>query len=98
MRRPWPLLLLLFALFVATCVWFTFQRVPAGKDTPDYSVYSNDRKGLAGTALLLRQLDYEPVALTRPIQNTRYRGLLIMVEPGYHGSAAEIEDDQAKRI
>src|SRR5205814_579481 len=89
MRRPWPFVILLFGLFLAAAGWLIYQRVAAGKNMPDYSVYSRDRKGLAGTAQWLSRIGYEPIAVTRPIQNTRYSGLLILVEPSYHGVAPE---------
>jgi hypothetical protein len=77
----WLLLVLLFGAFFAG-VWLALQaRVAAGKGMPAYSVFAEDRDGLAETARLLRKLGWEPVAVTRPIQQTHHRGLLILVEP-----------------
>jgi hypothetical protein len=64
------------------------QRARAGHGLPDYSVYSDDEEGLATAAALLRQLGWRPVAVTRPIQQTHHRGLLILVEPQPTGLAA----------
>src|SRR5581483_4807911 len=41
------------------------------------------RRGVrADPARFLRRAGWEPVAVTRPVQHTRYRGLLILAEPG----------------
>jgi hypothetical protein len=77
----WFLVLLLFAGFVAAVAYSIRVRATAGKDMPEFSVYSEERNGLAEAARLVRRLGWEPVAMTRPIQNTRRRGLLILVEP-----------------
>ncbi len=87
-----------FAALLAVTAWLLYQRVAAGKDMPDYSVYSSAPHGLSGTATFLTKIGYEPIALTRPIQNTRNAGLLIMVEPSYKGAAPRIEEGQAKNI
>jgi len=61
------------------------RRAEAGKGMPAYSLYSRDHDGLGELARLLVRLGYEAVPMTRPIQQTRARGLLILVEP--HGTA-----------
>jgi hypothetical protein len=69
-----------------------YQRAYAGLGLPDYSVYSSGPDGLAQAAQVLRRLGWQPVAMTRPIQQTHHRGLLILVEPrepGLHIGPAE---------
>src|SRR5260370_7623361 len=61
------------------------RRAEAGKGMPAYSTYSREKDGLAEFAQLLGKLDYEVIPVTRPIQQTNARGLLILVEP--EGSA-----------
>lgn len=80
-RRAWFVLAILFALFAALAWLVLQQRLDSGRGMPDFSVYSEGRNGLATAAWLLRQLGWQPVALTRAIQQTRDRGLLIIVEP-----------------
>jgi hypothetical protein len=78
---PWLLLLFLFGGFFSVA-WHVLQaRAEAGKGMPPYSVYAEDRNGLGETARLLRKLGWEPIAVTRPADQTRHRGLLILVEP-----------------
>jgi hypothetical protein len=83
MTRPlsWLLVVLLVGAFAGTVVYVFRQRAEAGKGLPDYSVYSEEANGLAEAARFLRKLGWEPVAVARPIQHTRARGLLILVEP-----------------
>jgi hypothetical protein len=57
------------------------SRARAGQGMPPYSVYSDGPDGLATTADVLRNLGWQPVAVTRPIQQTHHRGLLLLVEP-----------------
>src|SRR5579862_1976917 len=57
------------------------DRANAGAGMPAYSVYSDGPNGLAQAAALLRNLGWQPVAVTRPIQLTHHRGLLILAEP-----------------
>jgi len=64
------------------------DRADAGKGMPPFSVYSNERDGLATAAGVLRKLGWQPIALTQPIQHTHYRGLLILVEPRATGLLA----------
>jgi len=83
-ERPgltWILLLVLGAAFMVVGYLVMEQRLRAGRGMPDFSVYSEGRNGLAKAAWLLEQLGWQTVALTRPIQQTRHHGLLIMVEP-----------------
>src|SRR5262249_51506396 len=54
--------------------------------------YSEASDGLGEAAHLLRQLGWQPVAVTRPIQNTRHRGLLILTEPTPDGPLGGDED------
>jgi hypothetical protein len=77
----WLLVLVLFGTFLAVAASLVRARATAGRGLPEYSVYSEERNGLAGAAHLLRQLGWEPVAVTRPIGQTRHRGLLIVAEP-----------------
>src|SRR5207253_3676543 len=62
-------------------------RASAGHGMPDYSVYSSAPDGLAQAGDVLRRLGWQPVPVTRPIQQTRDRGLLILVEPHRPGLA-----------
>src|SRR6266478_4332013 len=77
----WLLLGLLYGGFGLVAYHVLARRAEAGKGMPAYSVYSRERDGLAEFARLLEKLDYQGVPLTRPIQQTRARGLLILVEP-----------------
>jgi hypothetical protein len=85
-----PYLVLLLTVVGTLSVVFILmnQRARAGHGLPDYSVYSDDEDGLATAAAVLRQLGWRPVAVTRPIQQTHHRGLLILVEPKPTGLAA----------
>jgi hypothetical protein len=78
----WFLALLLFGAFGVAVVYALRARLDAGTGMPAYSVYSEDADdGLAEAARQLRRWGWEPVAVTRPIQNTHDRGLLIVAEP-----------------
>jgi hypothetical protein len=72
------------------------SRARAGQGMPAYSVYSDAPDGLATAADVLRQLGWQPVAVTRPIQQTHHRGLLLLIEPrrapGQLGPAPELSD------
>ena len=57
-------------------------RADAGVGLPELSVYSDGHDGYAQAAELLRKLGWRPVAVTRPIHQTKHRGLLILAEPG----------------
>ena len=49
---------------------------------PPYSIFSHDaRRGAAEAAYVLQRAGWTPVALTRPVQNSQARGLLILVQP-----------------
>jgi Domain of unknown function (DUF4350) len=80
----WCLLIVLFGSLAGVAYYVLQVRVAAGQGMPAYSVYSEERNGLGDAARLLRQLGWEPVAVTRPIQfypgGTRPR-LLVLVEP-----------------
>jgi len=81
---PWLLLLLLFAAFAGVAVYVLRLRIDSGKDMPRWSVYSEERDGLAEAGRLVRKLGWEPVALTRPMPQLPPVGeprLLVMVEP-----------------
>jgi hypothetical protein len=82
---PRIVILALLVGFVAVAYVVVRVRSEAGKGMPDSSVYSNAHDGLATAATVLRKLGWQPVAVTRPIQQTHHRGLLILVEP--HTSA-----------
>jgi hypothetical protein len=77
----WFLVAVLFGVFLATAGYAIRARAAAGKGMPEFSVYSEERNGLSEAARLVRRLGWEPVAVTRPIQNTHRRGLLILAEP-----------------
>src|SRR5262249_56532309 len=77
----WLLVLFLFGIFGAAAVYVLRARAESGKGMPAFSVYSTERDGLAECAHLLQQLQWEPIALTRPVQIGRQRGLLILAEP-----------------
>ncbi len=67
--------------FAAATGYLLRERRLAGRDLPSYSVYSEARDGLGEAAFVLRQLGWTPVAVTRPIQDHRQRGLLVLAEP-----------------
>jgi hypothetical protein len=81
----WSVVVVLLGGFLALWVALLNERVAAGRGLPAYSVYSEADDGLGEAAHLLRQLGWTPVALTRPMQATRHRGLLILVQPGKGG-------------
>ncbi len=84
MSRPlaWVLVVLLFGVFAAAVGYVLRQRADAGKGMPSYSIYSHGaRRGAAEAAYVLQQAGWTPVAVTRPIQSTKARGLLILVQP-----------------
>jgi hypothetical protein len=83
MTRPlsWLLVLLLFGAFAGAAGYVIWLYAAAGKGMPPYSVYSEDSDGLADAAGVLSRGGWQPVALTRPIAATHYRGLLVLVEP-----------------
>jgi hypothetical protein len=88
----WFLCLLLFGVFGVAVAFVLRERIAAGKGLPPFSVYSDEANGLAEAAYVLSQLGYQPVAVTRPIQNTRHRGLLILVEPEQAGVLGDESD------
>lgn len=97
----WLLVLLLFGAFAGAAAYALWLRAEAGKGLPAYSVYSEESDGLSEAARFLRRLGWEPVAVTRPVQHTRHRGLLVLVEPGTPsvlGSDHEIADGDAKAL
>jgi hypothetical protein len=77
----WLLVLSLAGAFAGAVAYALRQRAEAGKGLPEYSVYSEEADGLAEAARILGKLGWEPVAVTRPIQHTRHRGLLVVTEP-----------------
>jgi hypothetical protein len=77
----WLLLVLFFGGFGALVYHILRGQWGTGKGMPAYSVYSTERNGLAAAAQFVRSLGFEPVALTRPVQQTRHTGLLVLVEP-----------------
>ncbi len=89
----WCLVLALFGVFGAV-VWSELRaRAEAGRGMPAYSVYSREHNGLADAADVVRKLGLEPVAVTRPIQRTQDRGLLILVQPEGHALIPGEEPD-----
>jgi hypothetical protein len=77
----WLLLGLLYGGFGLVAYHALARRAEAGKGMPAYSIYSREHDGLDELTRLLDKLGYETVPITRPIQQTRARGLLILVEP-----------------
>lgn len=92
----WLLLLILFGTLGVVVARALRARAAVGKDMPAFSIYSEEADGLGPAGHLLRALGWEPVAVTRPIQNTRHRGLLVLVEPevtrGLPGHDAELPE------
>jgi hypothetical protein len=82
---PRLLTLLLLTAFFAVALLALRAGAEAGKGMPAYSVYSDERDGLATAARVLGRLGFRPTALTRPIQQTHHQGLLILVEPRRSG-------------
>jgi hypothetical protein len=81
----WSLVLALLGVFAAVTAELLRERRAAGRGMPAYSVYSEASDGLGETTHLLRALGWTPVALTRPVQDRRHRGLLVVVEPEQAG-------------
>jgi hypothetical protein len=77
----WSLVVLLLGVFGVVVSYLLRERSLAGRDMPAYSMYSEASDGLGEAAHVLRRLGWEPVALTRPVQQGRQRGLLILTEP-----------------
>lgn len=77
----WGLVLLLAGGFAAVVFAVLRGGAESGQGMPPYSVYADDATGLAEAASVLGRLGLSPVALTRPVQGTRARGLLIVAEP-----------------
>jgi hypothetical protein len=77
----WSLVLLLFAAFAGAAAYTLRAGVVRGRGLPAYSVYAETPDGLAEAAHVVRALGWSPVAVTRPIQHTNHRGLLILTEP-----------------
>jgi hypothetical protein len=87
-RSRLPIWLVLIATLIvcgAVVVTVLRDRARAGQGMPPYSVYSDGPDGLATAADVLRKLGWQPVAVTRPIQQTHHRGLLFLVEPRRSG-------------
>ena len=82
---PRLLTLVLLIGFAAVAYVVVRARAEAGKGMPHFSAYSSGHEGLATAASVLSKLGWQPVAVTRPIQQTHHRGLLILVDP--HTSA-----------
>ena len=78
----WLLVVLLFGVFAVAVGVVLRERTAAGKGMPPYSIYSHDaRRGAAEAAYVLRRAGWTPVALTRRVQYTPARGLLILIQP-----------------
>ncbi len=89
----WLLVLLCFGLFAGATAWALRARSSAGRDLPDYSVYSEERDGLAPAARFLSELGWQPVAVTRPLLETSRRGLLVVA-----GSEEEWSENEANGV
>jgi len=74
----WLLALVLLGGFVGLTAANLWERVRAGKGLPPYSVFSQQRDGLGELAHLLGGLGWNAVPLTRPVEQTTTRGLLIV--------------------
>src|SRR4051794_16788264 len=103
MSRPlaWLSAVLLVGGFVAAFAALLRERAGAGVGMPAYSVYSDAADGLGGAAYVLRELGWVPVAVTRPIQNTAHRGLLVMAEPkggGILAGQGELSEAEAQAV
>ena len=107
MSRPlaWLLVVLLFGVFAGAVGYVLRERADAGKGMPPYSIYSHDaRHGAAEAAYVLSRAGWTPVAVTRPVQYTQARGLLVLVQPEEdEDTAAEnptggVSDDDAKAM
>jgi hypothetical protein len=77
----WLIIGLIYGGFAMIAYHTLAKRAEAGKGMPAYSIYSRDRDGLMELARLLDKLGYVAVPVTRPIQQTHARGLLILAEP-----------------
>jgi hypothetical protein len=77
----WILTALLLGVYGLVTAYLLRERRLAGRDLPAYSVYSEASDGLGEAAYVLRRLGWTPVAVTRPVQEQRHRGLLIVAEP-----------------
>lgn len=101
MSRPlaWVLVVLLFGVFASAVGFVLRERAAAGKGMPPYSIYSHDaRRGAAEAAYVLQRAGWTPVALTRRVQYTPARGLLILVQPEEEDDADEmgvVDDNDA---
>jgi hypothetical protein len=101
MSRPlaWVLVVLLFGVFASAVGFVLRERAAAGKGMPPYSIYSHDaRRGAAEAAYVLQRAGWTPVALTRCVQYTPARGLLILVQPEEEDDADEmgvVDDNDA---
>jgi hypothetical protein len=95
------LALLPVGAFLAVAALLLRERAEAGRGLPPFSVYSDEADGLAEAAHLLGELGWRPVAVTRPINQTANRGLLVLAEPAGSGPLADpggINEDEAKGI
>src|SRR4051812_18518534 len=90
MARPsaWLLALMLLGAFGTVAGLLLRERAAAGRGMPAYSVYSDGRDAPGAAAYVPRELGWTPVAVTRPIQRTDHRGLLVGAEPRGAGALA----------
>ena len=95
----WLLLLLLFGIFAGVVYRALRERFASGKGMPQYSLFSEERDGLAPAAQPLRKLGWEPVAVTQPIhywQQDVSGNLLVLAEPVLRswlpGQSADMSD------
>jgi hypothetical protein len=99
----WLVIAVLLGAFAAVAVAALRERAAAGQGMPPYSVYSEADDGLGEAAHLLRQLGWEPVALTRPPQAKQHHGLLLLLGPesgarfGAEGGLSEIDANNLLR-
>jgi hypothetical protein len=81
----WILLFVAFGSFAGVVYHALSVWLAAGKGMPEYSLLGEDSNGLSAAGALLQKLNWQPVALTRPIQHSEQREskgcLLVLVEP-----------------
>src|SRR5436189_5717005 len=78
----WLLVLLLLTGFLVTAGYLLRDRARAGRGMPGGSLFGESDDGLGQLAHVLGRAGWKTVAVTRPVKQTRRRGLLILVEPG----------------
>ena len=101
--RYWFLLVFLLAGFLTIGYLVLRDRFEAGYGMPAYSLYSKGENGYDHAARFAEKLGWQAIGLTRPIQNTRHQGLLIMVAPQHPdmfqgGMVPGVTEEDAKGV